>query len=512
MSRLEGADAALGVELEAILEDLERLCREVERAAAKLEQAVPARAPKWWRGTDHAMARARVEEYSNLGRVLRDTLRSMGRDLRAEAGVARTGVSSGRELMLRVPSEDVSAEADAVVIQAAEALGGAKARVDLMTTRVVDARGVLERALVESQSRLRVRVDASEVFLRAGATMDELAIAAFLNPESTAKWVRKQKNAADLSWKVKERGLNFNSTKLEAGVKVFDSSFVSNRFLAVIPNKTFVGRPRASDVRQGELGDCWLMGSLAAIAHSQPWLIQRMVRDNMDGTYTVKFAAGNQEVAAEYSTALNIDDGSIHKTTDAEWLSYATARSNGAQWPIVIEKAYAQMVGGYQNMDGGSPFNALRSLLGGDWIQVWGAEDNKLVLDATSPYADDGYAQSILESTPEKIHASVLKAVKSVRKGDIASVSINVGGSDGVVGPHAFAMLGPAWENAKGQTLIKVYNPWGVDGSRLLPKGSVVKQPGEKNDGVLVVNLSKLKTGDLFSAVIPQNAYSGPVE
>src|SRR5690606_36561200 len=44
-----------------------------------------------------------------------------------------------------------------------------------------------------------------------------------------------------------------------------------------------------NDVSQGQLGDCYFIASLAAIARQNPDLIREMIRDNGDGTYTITF-------------------------------------------------------------------------------------------------------------------------------------------------------------------------------------------------------------------------------
>jgi hypothetical protein len=55
----------------------------------------------------------------------------------------------------------------------------------------------------------------------------------------------------------------------------------------------FRGGARASDVVQGRngdryLGDCWLLASVASIAHSQPQLLEQAITHHRDGTYTVR--------------------------------------------------------------------------------------------------------------------------------------------------------------------------------------------------------------------------------
>jgi hypothetical protein len=57
--------------------------------------------------------------------------------------------------------------------------------------------------------------------------------------------------------------------------------------------------PRAQDVDQGDLGDCYLMASLASVAAKNPQAIRDMIIDNGDDTYTIRFFNGGK---AEYVT------------------------------------------------------------------------------------------------------------------------------------------------------------------------------------------------------------------
>ena len=54
----------------------------------------------------------------------------------------------------------------------------------------------------------------------------------------------------------------------------------------------FVGGATYTDIKQGYLGDCYFMASLAEIALKNPSAITNMFIVNGDGTYTVKFYNG----------------------------------------------------------------------------------------------------------------------------------------------------------------------------------------------------------------------------
>src|SRR5262249_4280851 len=59
------------------------------------------------------------------------------------------------------------------------------------------------------------------------------------------------------------------------------------------------GGPRADDVAQGGVGDCYFLAALAETALRSPQTIQDMFVDNGDGTYAVRFFHDGQ---ADYVT------------------------------------------------------------------------------------------------------------------------------------------------------------------------------------------------------------------
>jgi hypothetical protein len=89
------------------------------------------------------------------------------------------------------------------------------------------------------------------------------------------------------------------------------------------------GGLRPESVRQGGLGSCYFFATLSALAQSSPEVIQKLIRDNNDGSYTVKFPDGKQETAYPEDLRYARDSG--------------FDRSDG-QWPGVLFRAFAQRV------------------------------------------------------------------------------------------------------------------------------------------------------------------------
>ncbi|MGO4681385.1 C2 family cysteine protease [Microbacterium sp. 2MCAF23] len=110
--------------------------------------------------------------------------------------------------------------------------------------------------------------------------------------------------------------------------------------LALFPN----GKPNPDDVRQGRIGDCYLLSVLAGIAKGDPQKIKDLITANPDGTYTVHFHDGDITVRGDQLP----DDGQ-------------------PDWVRVFEGAYQVHEGSFEEFDnGGDPAAVMKAIYGGD--------------------------------------------------------------------------------------------------------------------------------------------------
>lgn len=124
-----------------------------------------------------------------------------------------------------------------------------------------------------------------------------------------------------------------------------------------------------SDVSQGQLGDCYLMSGLAELAIRNPDAIKNAIHDNGDGTYTVTFKekapfyqfwdSGYHDVKITVKNEFPTKDGNpvFAKPGDG-------TGDNREMWPMIVEKAYAQWKGGYNNIEGGFGTDIMGPLTG----------------------------------------------------------------------------------------------------------------------------------------------------
>ncbi len=122
----------------------------------------------------------------------------------------------------------------------------------------------------------------------------------------------------------------------------------------------------AGDVVQGRngsryLGDCWLLASLAALAQTQPTVLEQAITAHDDGSYTVRLYG---EDAAGVLSAEDVRvAGTIPMTANGQD-AYAQREDPGELWVVVIEKAFAAWKGGYGGLHAGLPSHALTALTG----------------------------------------------------------------------------------------------------------------------------------------------------
>jgi hypothetical protein len=135
-----------------------------------------------------------------------------------------------------------------------------------------------------------------------------------------------------------------------------------------VPGQAFVtgtgdvGDIDANDVRQGQLGDCWFLSTLAAVALANPAAVRRLISPAGEGRYNVSlyserrretwWGMGADEVTYQLGAA-TVDD---RFPTVAGAPRYAapsgdTTSGGGSElWVMLLEKAWAIRAGGYQAM------------------------------------------------------------------------------------------------------------------------------------------------------------------
>ena len=210
-----------------------------------------------------------------------------------------------------------------------------------------------------------------------------------------------------------------------------------------------------NDIRQGNLGDCYLMASMAAIAQQNPDAIRRMIRDNGDGTYTVTLHRNSRPLRfwqPEY-TPVEVTVTPEFPAVDGNPVFAQPGDGGGPQqelWILLVEKAYAQQRGGYDRLQSGWGHTALNTLTGVE--SEWHAP-SALTLDDLASHFDQGHAVTV---------------------SSLADLSVDVGGeqvwdipdasdthplfqSDVLFEHHEYYVSGVDQETG----IVSIRNPWG---------------------------------------------------
>jgi hypothetical protein len=189
-----------------------------------------------------------------------------------------------------------------------------------------------------------------------------------------------------------------------------------------------------SDIRQGNLGNCYFLSALAALTEF-PKLIYQIFRTkeiNPEGFYEIALF-----IDGEWQIVFVDDFFPVVKGTK----NFAFARPNGNElWVVLLEKAWAKVNGGYANIISGWPSDTLAALTG---FATQRLSHKELPIDelwTTLKMADES----------DKIMCTSTKQDKSVE-------------SNGLVQNHAYTLIGAKDKIHEGQELrlVKIRNPWG---------------------------------------------------
>jgi len=238
--------------------------------------------------------------------------------------------------------------------------------------------------------------------------------------------------------------------------------------------------PVPADVAQGNLGDCYFLATLASLAQNQPDKIKEMIRDNGDGTFSVRFYAKKSIFHKRKPVWVKIDDQLPQGVYSRRKLFAQTKdmdRDGQKElWVALVEKAFAVfndeyhvVLGtrkkGYDGIgQGGFGHWAHRALTGEKATIRFNFFLPKRRLWKKLERANDGH----------------FVALASKGMSDSSFIA------DGIAGNHLYSVLETREHN--GKRFIKLRNPWGQC------------EPGNrKGDGVFWIEFSKCKK--LFSQI-----------
>ncbi len=139
----------------------------------------------------------------------------------------------------------------------------------------------------------------------------------------------------------------------------------------VVDIRLFDEEPKATDVKQGKIGDCFLLGPAASMAARDPSLIKEMMQQYPDGTVAVRlFVPSGVPGKKSFAPLFVRVQQSVVKADGTDVFAQK------ALWPQMLEKAYATSKLGqqegvakktkseYQNISGGQSQEAMEILLG----------------------------------------------------------------------------------------------------------------------------------------------------
>lgn len=194
--------------------------------------------------------------------------------------------------------------------------------------------------------------------------------------------------------------------------------------------------PSRDDIRQGALGDCWLLAACGAMAQDNPHALRQNVVDFDDGTYGVRLGNNFYRV-----------DNDLPTTSGYSSPAYASLGRENSMWVAVVEKAYAHYRYGtnsYAALDGG-----------------WSVEVNRAF---GSTNAGEQDLASFTSATA--LANFIAQKWNAYQATTIGFLGLKAGYPSGapIITSHMYTVTGITRDSAGNITYITLRNPWGVDG------------------------------------------------
>ncbi len=203
-------------------------------------------------------------------------------------------------------------------------------------------------------------------------------------------------------------------------------------------------------VKQGALGDCYLIAGAAATARADPSAIPKLIKDNGDGTFDVTLYLRDNRYAKPKPITRTIDAQLPTKTPGGQPLYAKVGQSTDEGdeiWTALLEKRLAMETGSYDQISGGNigknvPFKGVSELLTGK---------SELYIPVDSQSSDELLAimdGALTEKRPIMVGSRTFDKDPKL-KADAEAKN--------VFGNHAYALESVDIE----KKVVNLQNPWG---------------------------------------------------
>jgi len=206
----------------------------------------------------------------------------------------------------------------------------------------------------------------------------------------------------------------------------------------------------ANDVKQGALGDCYLIAGLASVARANPHAIEDLIEDNGDGTFDVTLHIRPSRHARPRPVTTTVDARLAVKSSGRPLYAGLGDQADGKDeiWTALVEKSLAQQKESYDLISGGN-INGDGFAYGGTHELLTGMRGSYLRTDAMD--SDEALLRIDL-ALEEKIPITA----SSRNKKDDAALTAEANDRN-VYWNHAYA---PESVDLNAET-VNLQNPWG---------------------------------------------------
>lgn len=225
-----------------------------------------------------------------------------------------------------------------------------------------------------------------------------------------------------------------------------------------------------ADVQQRTLGDCYFLATLAGFAATRPEVLRDAIKDNGNGTFTVRFFQ-DDPVYGVQPVLVTVDDDLPMRHGEP---IYANT-PNGELWPAILEKAYAKHHGSYGLIGNGA-------LPGQVAFELTGEVPSMRLVALTSEQKTFERIERALDRG-EPVMGTTLP--QSLRSPDTSL--------EGLTPSHVYTVT-KAFER-DGQQWLTVRNPWAMQPPIKTERGIVMPE----SDGQITLTAAEFKTA--FPAV-----------